>query len=298
MGLIMEAGGFTGPFPVYMPSVWKADREDRDAVVRRFVEALEGLRKKEGWPELLYYPVDEPFDGKRLDEALPQYEAFSKVGGIRTYCTVSQEAAQRLAPFLNVRCHATSAHTGYWWPAVYASAMKDGDAFWWYSNCTREYPAVMRFKAGFHHWKSRATGQFYWHYRAAGRSAFCDFDSGPGDHITSYPGVDGPVPTIQWECHREGIDDARYAYTLELLLDACKDTASPKLRAAVSHASAVLDSIREQTHIDLHYYEKKYGNDLAFHYLSDWPPARYDRNRRALANAILALLGAGAAPTK
>ena len=294
MGLIMATGGFTGPLPVYMPSVWKADREDRDAFVRRFVAELERLRKKEGWPELLYYPVDEPFRGDKLDQALPHYEAYSKVDGIRTYCTVSQEAGQRLAPFLNVRCHATSAATGYWWPAVHEAAMKDGDEFWWYSNCTREYPAVMRFKAGFHHWKSRATGQTYWHYRAVGSSAFCDFDAGPGDHITSYPGVDGPVPTIQWECHREGIDDARYAYTLELLLNEGKETADPKLQAVARRASAVLASIREQAHIDLRYYEKQYGNDLAFHYLSDWPPAQYDRNRRALADATIELLAAGA----
>lgn len=288
MGLIMGNGGFTGPFPVYMPSVWKADREDRDAFVRQFVGELERLRKREGWPELLYYPVDEPFYGEKLDQALPHYEAYSKVDGIRTYCTVSQVAAQRLAPFLNVRCHATSAHTKYWWPAVYENAMEDGDEFWWYSNCTREYPAVMRFKAGFHHWKSRATGQFYWHYRAPGRSAFCDFDAGPGDHVTSYPGVDGPVPSIQWECHREGIDDARYAYTLELLLGECKDT------AVARKASSVIESIREQAQIDLHHYEKEYGNDLAFHYLSDWPPAQYDRNRRALAETISELLTAGA----
>jgi len=286
MGLIMEAGGFTGPFPVYMPSVWKADREDRDAFVRRFVGELERLRKQEGWPELLYYPVDEPFYGEKLDQALPHYEAYSKVDGIRTYCTVSQTAAQRLAPFLNVRCHATSAHTKYWWPAVYEDGMKDGDEFWWYSNCTREYPAVMRFKAGFHHWKARATGQFYWHYRAPSRSAFCDFDAGPGDHVTSYPGVNGPVPSIQWECHREGIDDARYAYTLELLIDVCKDA------AATRKAAAVLESIRKQLQIDLHYYEKQYGNDLAFHYLSDWPPAQYDRSRRAIAEAIIALCAA------
>ena len=293
MALVLDAG-FSGPFPVYMSSAWKAERSDREEVLRRFVHELEQLRRAQGWPELLYYPVDEPFGGQKLDEAVLPYQALAGIDGIRTYCTVSQEAAERLAPYLDIRCHATSAGTGYWWPSVLESATRDGDEFWWYSNCTREYPAVMRFKAGLHHWKSRATGQSYWHYRAAGISAFCDFDSGPGDHITSYPGVDGPVPTLQWECHREGIDDARYAYTLERLLGKVAVNADAERAAAARAGAKVLQEIRDQLHIDLHYYEERYDNDLAFHYVSDWPPARYDRVRREIAQAIVRLLAAGA----
>ena len=151
----------------------------------------------------------------------------------------------------------------------------------------------MRFKAGFHHWKNRATGQSYWHYRAIGAAAYCDFDSGPGDHITSYPGVDQPVPTIQWECHREGIDDAKYAWTLELLIAKALASGDAKVKDAGGEASKLLERIRGEAHVDLHYYEDKYGDDLAFHYLSDWPPAKYDQSRRAIAEQIIKLLEAG-----
>lgn len=293
MGLARQVGGFDGPFALYMSGAWMPEREDAAQVIQDFIRALEAKRKTEGWPEFLYYPVDEPFGGEKLENAVAPYQACSGVEGVRTYCTVSGEAGERLGPWLDVRCHATSAGTGYWWPDVYEKAMGDGDEYWWYSNCTREYPPVMRFKAGFHHWKSRATGQSYWNYRAPSGSAFCDFDGGPGDHVTSYPGVDGPVRTIQWECHREGIDDAKYAYTLELLLESARGSNDGKVKAAATEATAVLDRIREATHIDLHYYEEKYGDDLAFHYESDWPPAQYDANRRAIADQIVKLLAVG-----
>ena len=56
----------------------------------------------------------------------------------------------------------------------------------------------------------------------------------------------------------------------------------------------MLARVRGDVQSDLHFYEKQYGNDLAFHYISHWPPAQYDRNRRALADAIMALRAAGA----
>ena len=42
-----------------------------------------------------------------------------------------------------------------------------------------------------------------------------------------------------------------------------------------------------------HYYEQKYDDDLAFHYVSDWPPAKYDESRQAIAEQIIKLLEAG-----
>lgn len=293
MDRVREVGGFEGPFPLYIRSAWRPEREDADRIIQQVAQAVEAERRRQGWPELLYYAWDEPFAEPEISEAAEPYRALSEVEGIRTYCTVSGEAGETLGPWLNVRCHATSMGTGYQWPEVYDSAMADGDEYWWYSNCTREFPAVMRFKAGFHHWKSRATGQTYWNYRSPAGTAFNDFDSSVGDYVTSYPGADGPIRTIQWECHREGIEDAKYAYTLELLLAKAEGSDDAGVRAAAAEGRAVLARIRDEAKIDLDYYVETYEDDLAFHYLSDWESERYDANRRAIAEAIEALLRAG-----
>ncbi len=292
MDCVEEVGGFEGPFPLYIRRAWMPERDDAVRIIQQTVRAVEDERLKQGWPELLYYPWDEPFADPELAEAEEPYRALAEVEGIRTYCTVSGPAGVRLAPWLDVRCHATSLSTGYQWPEVYEAAMEDGDEYWWYSNCTREFPAVMRFKAGFHHWKSRATGQTYWNYRAAA-GPFTDFNSRVGDHITSYPGVDGPIRTIQWECHREGIEDAKYAYTLELLLQKAEDSHDARVAAAADQGRELLYTIRDEAKIDMDYYVETYDDDLAFHYLSDWEARRYDEHRRAIARAIIALLEAG-----
>lgn len=295
MKLTRQVGGFDGVFPIYMGGVWKADRPDRVEVVQNLIKAIEAERKAQGWPEFIYYLVDEPFHGEKLDNAVAPYQA-AKDAGVRTYCTVSGEAGERLAPWLDVRCHATSGSTGYYWPDVYDKAMADKDEYWWYSNCTREFPAVMRFKAGFHHVKSRATGQAYWHYRNLIGSTFCDFDGGPGDYVTSYPGLEGPVATIQWECHREGIDDARYVWTLEALIARAEASDKAEVKAAGVEAKRVLEGLLAQAVIDLRHYEQKYGTDLAFHYISEWAPEKYGAAREAVSEQIVKLCRAGLAP--
>ena len=289
MGLTERVGGFDGPFPLYIGGNWeKEDFTDarRDLLVG-FVKALEAERRERGWLEFLYYPVDEPFAGPRLEGALPPYRACKQVPGIRTYCTVSGLAAQTLAPFLDVRCHAPTVANGFHWPQVWREAVKDGDEFWWYSNSTREYYDVMRFKAGFFHWKVRATGQTYWHFRAPIATAFCDFDGGHRDHISVYPGLDGPIDTIQWECQREGIDDAKYAWTLELMLAEAKKAAVPG--AALARAQKTLEEVRESANVDMAYYDKKYPRKYAFHYYAEWPAERFDQQRARIAAAIAEL---------
>ena len=290
MGLLKQVDGFTGPFPVYIKSgVPRAAKgAERVALIQRLIRALEAERKKQGWPEILYYLHDEPFRGEKLKAAKPDYEAAKGVPGIRTYCTVSGLAADTMGKWVDVRCHTLTASNGFYWPKVYESAVRNEDEFWWYSNATRHYFDCMRMKAGFFHWKVRATGQTYWHYRAPSNTAFCDFDSRARDHVAVYPGLDGPIRTIQWECHREGLDDARYVYTLELLIADAKKAGVDA--AAIAKAQGVVDALGKRTIVDMDYYDKKFPNrKYAFHYYCDWPPAQFDQERARLAQAILAL---------
>lgn len=290
MGLLRKAGVFTGPFPLYMGGFGfhHGVEPETEKAVQDFIRVVEAERAKQGWPELLYYPVDEPFAGERLKHAVPAYQACKRVPNIRTYCTVSGLAAETLAPWLDVRCHTLTATNGFFWPKVYESAIRDGDEFWWYSNATRHYPDCMRMKAGFFHWKVKATGQSYWHYCNPCGSPFCDLDATSRDHIAVYPGLDGPLHTIQWECHREGLDDARYAWTLEHeIRQAERSGVRPD---AIAAARKVLAELSARVNVDLESYDKKYPfRRYAFHYFCAWPPEGFDQARTRLAEAILAL---------
>jgi len=276
MGLLEKVGGFTGPFPLHMPG--------DPALVR----AVEAERAKNRWPEFLYYPVDEPFGGKKLDDAVVAYRSVKEAPNVRTYCTISMEAADKLGPWLDVYCYALSAAQHFAWPEARDKAVKNGGEFWWYSNATRHYFDVARFKAGFFFWKVKATGQTYWHYCGEGALQFCDFNGKERDHIAVYPGIDGPIATIQWECLREGLDDARYLWTLESLVEQCKnkESAAP----ALARARKVLAELEEKVNPDMVYYDKKYGRITAFHYFCDWKPEEFEHHRQQVIQAIKELV--------
>jgi len=292
MGLIEKVKGFSGPFPLYMGASWEKKDftpERRDMLVR-FIRAVEAERKARGWPELLYYPVDEPFGGSRLEGSVAPYQAAHSVPGIRTYCTVSGAAADKLGPWLDVRCHSCTVSNGFLWPHAYEAARDDGDELWWYSNSSRSYFDVVRFKAGFYHWKIRATGQTYWHFQAPVQSAFCDFDGTSRDHVTAHPGLDGPIDTIQWECLREGIDDAKYAYTLAMTLDDAKKSGVEP--ALIDRAKALLRDLAGRVNVDMADYDKRYGRKYAFHYYCDWSPSDIGQERRRVAGMTARLVEA------
>jgi hypothetical protein len=174
---------------------------------------------------------------------------------------------------------------------VLDAARRDGDLFWYYTNCTRSYSDVMRMKAGFFFWKIRASGQTYYTYRQFSDSPFSDLDGRGRDHLVTYPGLDGPVRTVHWECHREGVDDTKYAYTLEATLaEARRRRADAGVLAA---AEKVLADLRESVNVDLEDYAERYpAPKYAFHFYCDWTPEQFDAARQRIVQAILELRAA------
>ncbi|MEN6407675.1 MAG: discoidin domain-containing protein [Thermoguttaceae bacterium] len=290
MGLVREVGGFDGPFPVCLNCGEREITPKIRANVTQLVRELEAERKKQGWPEFLYYPIDEPFRGEKLEKAVPYLQACKEVPGIRTYATVSALAAKTLAPWLDVRCHSLAVVNGFVWPDALNAARADGDTFWWYSNATRHYFTPMRLKSGFFFWNSRATGEIYWQFRDPGKSSpFCDFDGEGHDHIAVYPGLDGPIETIQWECYREGINDSLYAYTLERMVAECEKKGVGG--AALIRAKKVLKQLSAAINMDIAAGDAKYSfrKFSYLHYICDWTPGQFEQQRHRLADAIVEL---------
>ena len=147
------------------------------------------------------------------------------------YCTPADKDILRLGSLLDVRCYAIGTVPNV--PAAADSTRKAGAAFWWYANAARELPDVRRYLSGVWFWSTGADGQGYWVYQSRWRRspAFQDLQGTSHSHdYVAYPDVDGPIPTIQWECIRMGIDDARYLYTLEAAIAARRG--SPQAAAA------------------------------------------------------------------
>ena len=220
-----------------------------------------------------------------MEIAKKVYAEIKKVKGIRTYSTVYQRSVDVLSQNLDVRCYAVSGAAKFNAERIRKQCKKDGKIFWWYSNGTREYPAVARFKAGFFFWKTGAEGQLYWAYMNSRGDALNDFDTTSSDHCTVYFKGRKIIPTIQWECLREGINDFKYLYTLEQAIKK-----APKSKAKeCAKARQLLAKIRKETMIDLNDYKKRFGSDLALHIRSAWAPEKYDRYRKEIAEQIIRL---------
>ena len=87
---------------------------------------------------------------------------------------------------------------------------------------------------------------YFWHYQCYNADPFNDLDGDARDWCAAYPGPDGtPIPTMDWESHREGSDDMRYIATLkQFAAKAAKGTAAQRKAAATALAElkAVMDT--------------------------------------------------------
>lgn len=249
------------------------------------VKAVRDFVNENNLREILFYPIDEPFHGTKLKIAQKAYAEIKKAKGIRTYSTVYQNSVDKLGSNLDVRCYAVSGAAKFDAERIRAQCKKDGKDFWWYTNGTREYPAVARFKAGFFFWKTAAQGQLYWAYMNSRGDAMNDFDTTSSDHCAVYFKGQEIIPTIQWECLREGINDFKYIYTLEQAIKAASKTKP----AECAKARQLLAKIRKDTIIDLNKYKKRFGSDLALHIRSVWAPEKYDHYRKEIAEQIIRL---------
>ena len=142
----------------------------------------------------------------------------------------------------------------------------------------------MRFKAGFFFWKTGARGQFYWAYYSPQGDPYDDLDG--IDWCVAYPGAGRPIPTIEWEALREGIDDFRYVYSLEVAIAKARAKGSAEAAPVVEEAGRLLDELRDEIVSDLEEYERR---GLNFHTDSIWPAEKYDDWRKRIAQMIVRL---------
>ena len=287
---LVRDGGLDAPVPwsyTFPPVETEFGTEEHAAQVVAFVEYAIAHFEEQGVGEVLWYPRDEPWHGERREQCKWLLEVIKRVPGARTYTTTQMDTAEEFDPWLDVRTHTLSLSGGFDPVIVRESAAASGDTYWWYTNACREYPDVMRFKGGFFYWKTGATGQLYWAYQYPRGNPTTDLDG--IDWCAAYPGEAKPIATIEWEGLREGIDDFRFARTLELEIADARAGDSAAKKALADESQALLDEIRAAAIDDLQVYEDR---GLNFHVDSIWDARTYDTYRRAIAEKIAALQAA------
>lgn len=282
---LAKAEGFNGPMPWHASSpIGGIDApqgsESWNSTLGQMLRQIADVREDVGGQEVLFYPVDEPFGvEERLTLAERAMAVARKTRLLRTYCTPASKDIDRLGALLDVRCYAIGSVTNV---SAAASSSRDANAaFWWYTNAARELPDVRRYLAGCWFWSTGADGQGYWVYQSRWRRGrpFQDLEGDLHAHdYVAYPDVDGVTPTLQWECIRMGIDDARYLYTLEAAISSKPD--SPEAH----DARRFLDDLRGDMPPSVELPDKS-----SILYQCPWTPADFTRLRAEITKHILNL---------
>ncbi|MFH1265373.1 MAG: glycoside hydrolase domain-containing protein [Planctomycetota bacterium] len=250
--------------------------------VTRMVEAIEQEKKKYDWPELLYYPIDEPSTSEDSVRFMVNVlKAIKKVPGVRTYVTAdpSHEQFAPMWPYVEVwGCQ----------PFVFGSekikrlGREKNVEFWCYPNHIsgeNDHTPVRgaRMTWGFGFWKSGFKTLIPWIYQSSGGDPWNYLDSTSMDFFNRATPDGEPIPVTMWEAYREGIDDGRYVHTLQKLVEQAKErggTAAELAREGEKELAFVWDSIEVQ---------EKYKYDGL------WSGADFDAYRWLLASKIIHL---------
>ncbi len=182
--------------------------------------------KETGFPTPLIYGIDEA-GGDILGAERDAYKAVQEAGGM-----TAAAVGQTFYRFAGDSLSRAIIHRGTTEDEL-RMVHEGGNKAWIYGNPQggREEPETYRRSYGLELWQRGYDGCATWAYQwPFGKSMWDDFDSNfeIRDHMMTYPAVDGPISTIQWEGWREAHNDVRYLSTYLKLIEQAKG--KPKTR--------------------------------------------------------------------
>lgn len=252
------------------------------AEVTKMVEAIEQERKRRGWPEFLYYPIDEPStETKAVRFMAGVLAAIKRVPGVRTYVTAdpSHEGFAPMWPYVDVWCCQPFVFD---YDKIQQLSREKKIEFWCYPNHIsgeNDHTPVRgaRMTWGFGFWRSGFKALIPWIYQASIGDPWNYLDGTSMDFFNRSTAEGEPIPVAMWEASREGIDDGRYIYTLEQLISQARQRGG---RGAQLAGEAEKELKWVWTSIQV---QEKYKHDNL------WNGADFDAYRWLLASQILRL---------
>jgi len=287
--------------------------------ITKLIELIEAERKQRGWPEFLYYPMDEaePLNSPDVVPFMVKLmESIKKVPGVRTYMTgdpVNERGGppwDPVYPYIDVWCNQPF-KPDYETIKAKSGPYKDAE-HWCYPNhvCgehdhTRNIGARMTYGFGF--WRSGYRGLIPWIYQYNQGNPWNYLDGQFSDVFVRSADDGTPIPVVNWEVYREGIDDMRYITTLEHWIERAKAAGRDDLaKAGRDDLDSIWNSIKVQ---------EKYKEDGVWvenkHINANkppvtpvggrlengmWDPAVFDANRWTIASRIIEIQNALSKP--
>jgi len=291
--------GFSKPL-IYCPGqLFKTDKVNRSnnykeydpdvhlPIARKVAAYYTQEFRKEGLPGVMFIPVEEPnvgtgvgrFDAPDIRQKLAREltRAMKEAGGI-VALTCTPESVKAVREFVDYWIVAFRRFT----PGLYDMARKADAHLCIYANATMmgQGTYFSRFMFGYFVWANGIKGMLPWTYPLTPKRFPHNVDSrGEGALNVSdeFLGADGkPVPTIQWELSREGIDDAKYLVTIERLAQHARERGTPAACDAADEAYGFLAGIRHSVKRDARHYIFEDEKTFEPTPVDGWDAAKFD----------------------
>ena len=224
----------------------KDDEAKFASYYRQIIEAILAHGKQSNWPELIFQPLDEPFEHtKGLDDCEKCLRILKQIPGVRTEedgPNGNPSTLERLYDLCDVLVYhdgptlRRGTYDAEGWKAFLERTRKDGKEIWFYNlDLTGWHPEVLRFGYGFGLHQAGGTGMIEWSYQTAFKPDKPELVYDKLDSIIyQYPQVGDETggPTLAWEAAREGADDYKYLFTLKQLVEGATPGGGAKARRA------------------------------------------------------------------
>jgi hypothetical protein len=262
--------------------------------------------RDEGLPGIAFMPVEEP-NVKSGIGMLDPPDVRRKLA--TTLFAAMKEAGATTAMTCTPESVTAAIDTSDYWivaykkfaPSLWDLARQHHAALALYANATMmgQGTYFTRFLFGYFPWATGLKGMLPWTYPVQPKR-FPNNVGGRGEGGLNvhdgFVGIDGrPIPTVQWELSREGIDDARYLATIARLADAARGRSSPDAQAAVREADDLAAGVHGAVERDVRHYAFEDPQTFAPVPQDGWDAARFDATRRRSVEVLKHLL-AGAPP--
>jgi hypothetical protein len=185
------------------------------------------------WPEIVVMPYDEPTE-RLMDEHRRMVRIFrTHFPEVRLYgCSMNRlKWAEQVAD-----CDIIVSNGSF--EAIRKMTRQKKLASWFYGGCTvsRGFQ-VNRWRYGLQRFAHGAEGSWFWSYDFFTGDPWTEFDGSRGDSawVICWPPLAKGAPsvnTVSYEGLREGVDDVRYALTLESMIEKADPAVAKPVRAA------------------------------------------------------------------
>jgi hypothetical protein len=262
--------------------------------------------REEGLPGIAFMPVEEPnlrsgvgfFDPPDIRQQLARaLTRAMKESGATIAITCTPDSVNAAIDYLDDWIVAYRKFS----PSLYARAAAHHANLAVYANGTMmgQGTYFTRFLFGYFLWANNLHGMLPWTYPVQPKR-FPVNVGGRGEGALNlhdgFLGLDGqPIPTIQWELGREGIDDVRYLVTLERLADQARTLGTPPEQAAAQSVQRFLESVRAGVRKDVRHYTFEDPRTYAPAPQDGWDAQRFAATRQQAAFLLKQLLALGPA---